>query len=233
MPTENPHQVIGDASFHLLSTAQTVGGSITGPVAASCGTIARTAIAGSEKIAKMRGHGILVVRDQNAALIRCQTQHLKVVNAIQAHFTGALKINRGFAANHTRADSAAEIVVGLESALQLVRAPGTEAISCRVQPLSQLLGNGAAARRCSSNRCFWRSRYASNRCLVLQVIGDGPANLSEVQRFEFAQDGFRRETIIKTLNQGVERHTSAGEVKAFVALFDIVLCHGLKNLFRL
>lgn len=145
-------------------------------------------IAACEKIAKVPGHGILIVRNKDTTLLRTQAEHVRVGNAIQAGGGGRLKVDRWFAAEHARSDGVAEIVVGLEPRSHLVRGAGTEALSRRIQPLAQTVWK----RFGRPSRLFETPMLAHtvgiDGRLVLQIIRDGAVDLSKVKTLKLAQN---------------------------------------------
>lgn len=61
--------------------------------------------------------------------------------------------------------------------------------------------------------------------LVFKIEGNRSEDLSEGQGIEFSENRFGRKPFIKTMDDGIERHTSSGNIVPAVALFDVFLRH--------
>jgi hypothetical protein len=70
------------------------------------------------EIAKARGHGILIVGDQDSALRHGQEENFEVWYVMQDRVASALEVNRRFATQDTEPDGGSKIVVRLEARFQ-------------------------------------------------------------------------------------------------------------------
>ena len=61
--------------------------------------------------------------------------------------------------------------------------------------------------------------------LAFEVERDCAEYLGESQSLEFSQDGFRGESFVEALDDGIERYASTGQIVAAVALLDEFFCH--------
>ena len=64
-----------------------------------------------------------------------------------------------------------------------------------------------------------------NGRLVFEVEGDRAEYLGKSQGLEFSQDGFRGESFVETLDNGIERYASTCQIVATVALFHVFSRH--------
>src|ERR1700733_12748093 len=139
----------------------------------------------------------------------------------------ALEINCRFVAKHASADRGAKVIVGLKPGLHLFRLSGVALLACRLATFVHSRGwrRGDAPRGLEA--LLLAHAVGIDGRLVFKVERNCAKDLGKSQSFEFRQDRFRREALIKTLDDGIERNPRTGYIVAAVALFDVFFRHRL------
>ena len=91
--------------------------------------------------------------------------------------------------------------------------------------LAQILRQGYRVSSCGLETSQLAHLIGINGRLVFEVECDGAEYLNKRQSLEFFQDGFRRESFVEALDNGIERYASTCQIVATVAFFHVFSRH--------